>query len=304
MKGNIIARIVIYCILIAVLTTILVGSLVVHNFSFLPNHSTVHTSGTAISDTSEITSPKEVQSFPREVQSIKIEWYAGSIHMETANVDSLTFEETVYGNAKHQTTFTHSGKELTIRYSDKTMRINDVNSRKDLFILVPETWACDELIIDAGSADMDFSGIMISNAEINTASGSSRFDNCDVDRLEVNSASGSVQLSGTLNHFAMDAVSGEAVLDLHNNPDSIEMNTVSGDLTLHLPSDCGFTLERDSLSGSCKNDFPTDSSGNHQICGNGSCKIQFEGVSANINIINRGEHAASQSAHHSETKHH
>ena len=62
------------------------------------------------------------------------------------------------------------------------------------------------------------------------------------------------------------------------------METVSGDLNLTLPEDCGFTLEKDTVSGRFSSELPTTEQNGKIVYADGHCEIEVEGVSASVHI--------------------
>ena len=96
--------------------------------------------------------------------------------------------------------------------------------------------------------------------------------------------SGNLDFSGSLDKLEFNGVSAQANLVLSNRPKSINLESVSGDLNLTLPEGCGFTLEKDTVSGRFSSELETTEKNGKIIHGDGSCEIDVEGVSASVHI--------------------
>lgn len=122
---------------------------------------------------------------------------------------------------------------------------------------------------------------------LKTASGNCVFTDCTVEKMQVNTASGDLDYSGVLNKLELKGASADCNLRLSDAPATIGMNTASGELNLFLPDNCGFTLDRSSLSGAFQSDFATTTENDKIVCGDGACQITFSSLSGNINICRK-----------------
>ena len=122
---------------------------------------------------------------------------------------------------------------------------------------------------------------------LKTASGNCVFTDCTVEKMQVNTASGDLDYSGVLNKLELKGASADCNLRLSDAPATFGMNTASGELNLFLPDNCGFTLDRSSLSGAFQSDFATTTENDKIVCGDGACQITFSSLSGNINICRK-----------------
>ena len=156
--------------------------------------------------------------------------------------------------------------------------------KKNLYVCVPQDWDCKELEIDAASATVQVENLTIEELAFSTASGTHTFTNCQVEKLKMETVSGNLDFTGSLDKLDFNGVSAQANLVLINQPKSIQLESVSGDLNLTLPEDCGFTLDKDSLSGRGSSELETTEKDGKIVHGDGSCKIEVEGVSSSVHI--------------------
>lgn len=286
MKTNAIVRIVLFSLAIVILLGILIAGLGIKFFMFDRNVITTSESQLPIASDGMTTQTVADSS---TICNIDVDWVAGTITlMPDENTATIIISETHTDNAKHRMVVEQSGNTLKIQYCEESIRFPsfgmDINFSKDLTILVPATWTCDELSIDAAASDVTINDLTINDVDFDGASGKLVFSNCNVWKLDVDTASGDVEFDGTLENLDFDAVSASFHGTIHNCPSKLEMDSLSGRLDLFLPSDCGFTLHKDSLSGSFSSDFEIIIQGDARIHGDGSCKIDLSGLSGNVNI--------------------
>ena len=83
----------------------------------------------------------------------------------------------------------------------------------------------------------------------------------------------------------METVSGNITADFASAPDKGTIDSVSGDVTVSLTVEGGFTLDFSTTSGQFESDFKVDESlHGRYVHGNGEKKYSAETVSGNINI--------------------
>lgn len=231
------------------------------------------------------------------ITDISIEWAAGKIDIRHGDVDQITFSETSPEDNMHRMVWKQQGKELKLYYSDDSISLsgfgvtlNDTVA-KDLTITVPHDWECGELSLDVAAANVEITGMVIDEVDFDVASGICRFENCTVRELSVDTASGDIHYSGCLDVFDCDAASADCVLNLTNQPRRIDLDTMSGDLELVLPEDCGFTLSLDALSSDFTTDFAAAKKNDSYVYGDGGCKISVDGMSGDVNIKKAKSHS-------------
>lgn len=294
MKTNAVIRIILLSLAIVILTSILVGALFFRYSPFGPSLSIKRT------DSPEPTAGQMNQfEFSTDIKRIEIEWVAGDIMIDAREgLNTISVFESM-GNDVTETMYCiTSGDTLKIQFCKDSIKFPsfgvNYDFSKDLHITVPSSWHCDELSIDAASSNVTINGLNINEIDFDGASGVMSIVDCNVWDLDIDTASGNVEFNGTLENLDFDAVSASFHGTVHNCPSQLQLDSLSGKLNLSLPSDCGFTLHKDSLSGSFSSDFEIISQGDAHIHGNGSCKIEVSGLSGDVSIKKHA--AASQDA--------
>lgn len=285
---NSVARIIHYSILVVLLLIALVAGLLMYIFR---NQKNAHLPQItqAMADTS-------VRHFDaHEIRNLDIDWASGAITLEFGDTQELVLTEsgTVPMSVKLD------GNKLNVKFPQDSLGLS-LNNGKDLHILVPQDWECQKFTLDCASASLQVLNGTIQEVEIHSASGTSSFQDCALKSLDIDTASGNVAFDGTLNEFECNAASANVSLHIHNCPTNVEMKTTSGDLTLYLPTDCGFLANHQTISGEFHSELFVTTRANQSIRGDGACKIDFEGLSASLTIRDGKEtvHHSEEEAHH------
>jgi len=235
---------------------------------------------------------------PAAIREIKIEWISGSVTIEPGDVQEITFLESGNGTDKYEMVWKQSGDELVIQYSKDSSTagfgLHFGDGSKDLTVSVPRGWVCDSLELDTASADLTVRDMIIREVEIDSASGTAKFENCTISSLDVDTASGDVTFTGSLSELDFDAASASFTGVLENVPDRVKMDSMSGDLTLTLPEDAGFTVSLDAMSSDFSSDFPTVKKNKSYVCGDGHCKIDVSAMNGDVAILKSVKAAAAE----------
>ena len=276
MKGKALARIVLFSMIALVLLCVLLAGLWLSSFAKPVSSQIVSVQSTG----------SEHEFAPGEVSSIFISWASGDIDIQPADQDTVTVSEERSGGSSM--VVRHLGSTLEIEAGESKWRLGvGKSTQKDLSIRVPRDWLCQSLEIGGAAADIRVDGLPITNVVLNTASGNCVFTDCAVEKMQVNTASSDLDYSGVLKRLELKGASADCNLRLSDAPAAIGMNTASGDLNLTLPDNCGFTLNRSSLSGAFQSDFATTTENDKIVCGDGTCQITFSSLSGNINICRK-----------------
>ena len=273
MKGKAIARIVLFSMIALVLLCVLLAGLGLSSFAkpVSPQIVSVQSTGS------------EHEFAPGEVSSIFISWASGDIDIQPADQDTVTVSEERSGGSSM--VVRHLGSTLEIEAGESKWRLGvGKSTQKDLNIRVPRDWLCQSLEVSAAAADIRVDGLTITSVALNTASVNCAFIDCAVEKMQMNTASSDLDYSGVLKRMELKGASADCNLRLSDAPATIGMNTASGELNLFLPDNCGFTLNRSSLSGAFQSDFATTTENDRIVCGDGACQITFSSFSGDINI--------------------
>lgn len=276
MKRNAIVRIILFSFLAVVLVSVLISGIALKQYQ-IP--------GVVVRESFDAPVVTGHKFRAGEIDRLKIQWAAGKIVLVPVEGDEISVTEELLGEDKTMV-LKKDGDTLYVQYCEGAVGISfgTGSVKKNLYITVPQSWVCKELEIDAASATVQGENLTIQELSSSTASGSHTFQNCTVEKLTMETVSGDLNYTGSLDKLNFNGVSAQADVVLTNLPKSINVETVSGDVNLTLPKECGFTLEKDTVSGSFSSEFDTTKQNGKYVYGSGHCKIEIEGVSASVHI--------------------
>ena len=307
MKNNAIIRIIIWSIVIVLLLGLMGTAILGRNY-FRSGRTILNpapaATEVALETPMEVLPNEDTVSLdPSQVQEIEIEWAAGAILIQPADVTEIRISESDVSDEKYAMLWKLRDRELSIQFCEESIAnfnfgitIN-TDLEKDLTIFVPRDWDCQSLEIDAASATVEINDLSIREVDIDTASGICRFDNCNVTQLDLDTASGDVTYVGDLDILDCDAASASVYAVLGNVPTRMDLDTMSGDLDITLPENAGFTVMMDAMSSDFTSDFETTMKNGHHIHGDGACRISVDAMSGDV-VIRKA--AASTQHQHTE----
>lgn len=276
---NAVVRIVIFSVLILVLIVSLLGACLGITVSSFIEGEYEQINGSVASSGSV---PAQ------EVNDIEIQWVSGSITVQPGDVQNIQFSENSGLSSDDQMVWSHSGDRLIIQFCKPQFNItmfgNISTPAKDLVITVPRDWFCDELEIDSVSAQINVSHLSAREADLVNVSGLCKLQDCSITDFNAETISGNVVFNGQTTTMEINSVSADCTAKLESIPSNVDLESVSGDLTLTLPTECGFTMELDSVSGELISEFATTVKSDRYISGDGSCEITADTVSGDVRI--------------------
>ena len=303
MKTKAIIRIIAYCVVILALVSILGGVLAFRLFS-VDHRVDSWVAPIAVPGSGE----ELVGTYIAEGKTathIDIEWADGSILIQTGDVDQIQFSESGEYEESEALVYRQDGSKLGIRYQKEDVYFGFQSTHsKDLTITVPRNWEGLSIDIDAASAQVELRGLTVREVDFDSASGTCVFTGCMVEELNVSTASGDVEFTGFLGTLEMESMSAVFRGQFLSCPKSLEIDSMSGDMEITLPSNCGFTAQVDALSGNFDSNFHVNQRDDRYIHGDGNCRIFLSGMSGDIFIAQGDDICHGESACHNPNGHH
>ncbi len=108
----------------------------------------------------------------------------------------------------------------------------------------------------SGSITLD-KGDFSESLSADTVSGGVKLSDIKTETASLNTVSGALSLEGRVEKLNTNGISGAVSASLSRCPDSVDMDSVSGSLTLYLPENDGFEVDFSSVSGNFTSEFPT-----------------------------------------------
>lgn len=175
-----------------------------------------------------------------------------------------------------------SGEVRIAGYAAQEMDVSSVSGMVKL-----ENCTFDEsLQAETVSGDMELTGVSgTESMSLSTVSGSMEVSDAYSEKLHLNTVSGAIKFRGDAGEMSASSVSGDVEAALKGCPEKSDLNSVSGKLSLGLPSNAAFTAQHDSVSGNFSCDFTTETLGEDRVrCGNGSSSIYMSTTSGAMSI--------------------
>lgn len=240
--------------------------------------------------------------------SIDIDWIRGNVEIEITSSGSASLRETGQGTEeKDALRWKVENGTLIIKFSAPRGIFDHRIPSKDLVLSLPEALVKDmnRITIDSVSAPITLpAGIHASDFSLESVSGDIETGLISGNALSMNSISGKIRCKGEFStarfetvsggisfggkagEVEADSVSGSMDFDLDNSLQKMDIDTVSGDVTLSLPSDSnGASVDFDTTSGSFSSDFSYITKDKDEfIIENGFIHIDAESVSGDLSI--------------------
>lgn len=204
------------------------------------------------------------------VTELDINWISGNVKIEAYDGEEIIFSEESDRelDTKKQLHYYLDGTTLYIKYA-KSGIISSNFPTKALTVMLPSTLICD--------------------LEIETVSSDVYVDYHSFDEISIESVSGIVDLNiNNAGSLSLETVSGNIDLSVFNYISPCEIESVSGNITVFLPTDTDFSLEYDTVSGKLQNSFASQYSNGKIIYTAGtseySSSFEIETVSGNVEI--------------------
>lgn len=254
MKTNAIIRIVLYSLLALMLTGILVTGGQGVNLIFRINSS----DGTVVNYEAHVEATS--------VKQLRIDWASGNMVIKKDNVDRIWIRETADGEIKHPMTYRCENGVLKLSHSNQVVYFGfQKPQEKNLVVIVPLDWNCDELRIDGAGLEITVTDLAVGE-------------------LSVDGAGAVLNYSGSLGEADIDGADCVLTLSCRNNPRSISMDGAGCELNLTLPEGCGFQAEMDGLGCELETDLSFRKQDGVYISGDGYCKIDVDGLGCEVSI--------------------
>lgn len=257
------------------------------------------------------------------VDSVDLDWIAGDVRVQTYDGGEITFSETaVVGiGADKALRWGIEDGTLYIQYCPP-QTAGDLPV-KSLTLLLPAALAekLDSFSFSGTSSQLEATGLTARSLSAAGVSGALTFADADAQRVTLSSVSGTMGFSGGFTQLDASSTSGDVVIDTAESgsvsvstvtgrvtvrgfisdvtanttsgnveldtdpcPGRVKIGTVSGSVRLTLPSDCGFTLDFDTVSGGLDCGFPVVMGDGKYTCGDGAAELIVDTTSGSLHI--------------------
>lgn len=255
------------------------------------------------------------------ITDISVDWISGSVAVQPYDGKYILLEESAEAAISQDNALRYKldGNKLTVRFCksrtwsgiDSTLaNINSIIAPKALIVSVPRAMLnSDELKVRLSSVsntnyienaslkeleiETTSGGVLLKNVsvaeemDLDTVSGEIDVEGCRANELDACSVSGDMYINGSFEAAEFDCTSSSVFFSTEGSIKALKADTVSGDVTLNLPDESGFTMEVSTVSGDVY-DFSTTNGltrdGNTYTFGDGSMQFDIGTVSGDITV--------------------
>lgn len=309
MKAGAILRIIIWLLVAAILTALLVCILVFKEtnlfsiggfgfWSYRYDHAEKYTVGGG--------------TVPGTITELDIHWTAGSVTVRPYDGKQVKLEETGARDEDDRLRYLVQDGKLTVQYqkSEWSFGFWRKSTAKDLIVSIPAAMAKQmteveisavsaqvtvsdicmekELEVEAVSGDLILTNVSAGACKLENVSGKTRLENARIGELEIETVSGRVYGDGEIASLECKGVSGNVGITTRTSLRRLDVETVSGSVEIRMPENDGFTVKIQKVSGEFSTDFPVKTVDKTYTYGNGSASYKMETVSGDLRIL-KGE---------------
>ncbi len=206
----------------------------------------------------------------QQVKALEIEWLHDSVTIVAYDGNEVVISETADSALNDSTTMYHylqADGTLNIEFGKPGIRFKGEQlPDKQLVVKVPRALTFQSIELNGIGHNLGMDGVRSGSLEVNSVSNCISLNECVLERVEVNGVSPT-----------LDATFSQL-------PKKMELNYVSGSTVLKMPEDAGFTLEMGGVKQEFYSELPVVKKGFKYVAGDGSCKIESNGVSGTLDI--------------------
>lgn len=209
-----------------------------------------------------------------EFDGFDISWHSGRVDVSPSDDNTLIIKQTSHYNVK-PLIYEVSGKKVIIRQEPSwgLFFIFGNFRSSNLEILLPQK-QYEEFILKMTSGKTDINGIDAESIKLNLTSGQLGAEDISAKSLSVSMTSGNAQVNGAIaDNFKAKLTSGRAVFGgefgavecyatsgemeilSEGTPESLDAKMTSGDISVTIPDNDGFTVDVNKTSGSFDSSF-------------------------------------------------
>ena len=227
----------------------------------------------------------------RTITALDIDWVAGDVTVAVSDGDRVEIFEDYDGEEADRLRWKVEGGELIVKFRKPSWFDEGyADDGKNLTVLIPASMAdgLDEIQIETVHSTQDVR-VSARELELSSVSGSMTVRG-DYGTADIETVSGGLDFEGRFKNGNFEGVSAGVNIRLLEQAKTLDMETVSGNLTLVLPeSTTGFCVDTDSVSGHTDIRGFNLESGSNKKWGDGSMKIQMESVSGKLIVEKKTE---------------
>ena len=236
-----------------------------------------------------------------QIRKLDISWAGGGVYIQRSEQLSqiaVTEQADAELAESEKMRFLVDGDTLRVLFMDGTFHAG-LDAGKYLTVFIPaamlDAGQLEEVEVAASDAYIHVCADVARKLSLSTVSGEVRVMCASCPEIEIETESGGVSVvDGAWREVSVDTVSG--AVELAGSAEELDVETASGDISLTLPEDSGFTLDLESPNGVVDSAL-IDREGTLVACGDrttyyavppladgGTCKLEISTVSGRLTI--------------------
>ncbi len=156
-----------------------------------------------------------------------------------------------------------------------------INKRVVIDVKIPDT-IYNEIKLKATSGNIKVENVNADRFNVKITSGNIDASDVNADDLNVNMTSGNANFDGTFPIVKTDITSGNIRLNTDVAPSNLSVDVTSGDVSITIPDNEGFTLSEKKTSGTFRSDFKLD---DFNVYRNGKNKYKIKMTSGTVKLL-------------------
>jgi DUF4097 and DUF4098 domain-containing protein YvlB len=216
-----------------------------------------------------------------KIKAIEIDWISGDLSFFKSQDEKIRIIQMAGENFPKNKLFTYTVTKEKLKLTDERKNTVQIgifsNNPSNLQVFLPERlW--ESLEFNTVSSNISFENLNSEIIYLNTISGTIEASG-ESPELSIKTISGNVLMKGSFNELDINTISGRVKATTSIPLTSIKSNSISGDVTVVMADNDGFTLDFTKVSGRLEADFPLSIKGNKHIYKNGDAKYSVNTVS-------------------------
>lgn len=241
--------------------------------------------------TSEFSSDGRYSIPADEIAELSIDWLDGTIVVEVYDGSEIILQENGPFSLDESNALMYTKENDTLKISSAPshsgLSLSGLGQEsKELHIYLPKNEEWKKLQIDAQDADVSINEMNFSNLKVDVVDGDLSLSGVKLEDLAFSSLEGNLTVKGSqIEKINVDTTSGGVNASLISCPQSIQFDTLSGNVKLYLPDDSEFALQMDTVSGILDSDFVGAHSEEYFTVGTGAAQFKMNTTNGSVQIF-------------------
>lgn len=229
-------------------------------------------------------------SFKEEpVKEIHIDWLVGDVEIyRSGNEKEVVIQEDIDMEVedKYRVHFLLKDGILDIKFVKSMSILKRQFNLKRVRVYVPET--VEKVYINSVDAEINITDAKIKSIQIDNISGDMDIKNIECDEMNIKSRSGQIMLfNNKILNNNISSVSGNIGLSYVSMPNSLNLNSESGNINLYVKKDDNLTIKFDNVSGNFKTNLEYTVDGDLFVFNKKTNYFNIKTNSGNLSVLTK-----------------